>query len=156
MGTRDRGGLRLTGIQRARFLELIRDPDVGHVTAARQVGVVGSKGDIRKMVAADQDLQLDIEQVRADTLKAKGLGVSHLLGKLAKIVNDDGNASQLRAIERAFSLQGIHFKEQLEHSGQMEVRIPDVADGLERFTSLTAAAIRAAAREPAEQPALDA
>jgi hypothetical protein len=56
---------RLTAPKRARLLELIRaEPDVGTATACLRVGVKGSKGAIREMVLADEELQAELAEAR--------------------------------------------------------------------------------------------
>lgn len=155
---RERGWtMELTAKQRQKFLDLLReDSNAGHITALRKVGAKGSKGHLGSLV--DEDLREEIAEVRCESLKKAGLGHSDLIAKLAWIVHDDGNSSQLRAIQAAFGLHGIQLGQvdRVEltgpDGGPMEVTNPDVAAAIERFTSLADAAIRAATRSGAPEP----
>lgn len=153
----------LTDEQRDRIVDLIRDdPALGHVRAARMVGVQGSKGAIRQLLADDDLFQEARLEAWEDTLKAAGLAIRHLLEKLAGIVNDDGNPSQLRAIEKALQLRGLDqladvVRHEHQHTGEVEVRNLELADAVDRFTAAVAAAtVRQAAGGGAGKSARDA
>lgn len=129
----------LTAEQRDRFLDLVRaDPYIGHIAAARKAGVPGTKGQLRKLVAGDTDLQAGIAEARADAFAELGLGTAALLKKLASVVDANDNPSQLRAIQYAFALQGVNPADRVEHTGPdggpVEVTNPDVAAAIDRFT----------------------
>ena len=127
----------ITDAQRIKILAACaKDRSLGHARAARAAGVKGSTGQIRAALAGDVEFQAGLSEQNQEYLKTIGLGVEQLLKKLAYVVSDDGNSSQLRAIERGLTFHGIHFHEraQVEVTGadggaiQVEDRSASLAD----------------------------
>ncbi len=155
----------LTDKQRATLIAKVQaDPYCGLVAAARQAGVEGSRGQIRRLLDTDQDFQDALQEARGHLINSvASLKVNHLLAKLGTVVDDDGHASQLRAIQYALGLRGIQVVERIEHehSGGMEVTNPDVAAAIDRFTvtlrrlterAQSSGTVRAAAGDGTELP----
>jgi predicted lysophospholipase L1 biosynthesis ABC-type transport system permease subunit len=102
----------LTAEQRAELVAAIQqDPYVGHVKAARAAGIAGSAGQIRQLLADDEEFQEALAEARRSLITKAGLTFEHLLTKLASIVDDDGHSSQLRAVERGFAILGHPIKD---------------------------------------------
>lgn len=111
----------ITDKQRAAILAACQeDRTLGHARAARAAGVEGTTGQIRYALAQDADFQEGLREQNIAYLQTIGLGVDKLLEKLAYVVSDDGNSSQLRAIERGLTFHGIYFhdKQQVEVTGR--------------------------------------
>lgn len=141
----------LTDEQRAAFLALIRDDKtLGNIHALRQAGVPGTRGQLRALI--DDDLE-------AQSREARGWRIRKVEDTTWKVATDTEHPSWDRANARLLKAYGgPQFRDQTEivHAGGMEVTNPDVAAAIDRFTALADAAIRAAARVRAPEPAIDA
>jgi hypothetical protein len=145
--------------QRQALYEIVRNnPYVGFKTAARRAGIAGTSSQVRGFLRNDPEFQQVLEEARGVILERVGLGVPKLLENLGEVANEK-SPSQLRAIEYALSLHGVQPRQRVEVTGEdgdpVEVNNPDVAAAVDRFTALADAAIRAAARGPAEPAALE-
>lgn len=81
----------VTDEQRAALLELVRDkPGIGIAKALRDVGVAGTKGQLRAFVAADQEFSDAIQEARAVKLRDE-LMTRAVDGVEEPIVNKDGD-----------------------------------------------------------------
>lgn len=132
----------ITDRQRKDLVKLLReDPFRPHVAAMRQVGIQGSKGQLRELLRTDEQLSGLLEQARYDYLKTKRLGVDTMLTKLADIAHDKGNPSQLRAVGMALTISGVATsdRQRVEVTGEdgdpVEVTNPDLNAAVDRFTN---------------------
>lgn len=142
----------LTDEQRAAFLAAIQaDKTIGNTAALRQAGVEGTKGQLRSFI--DDDLA---EQAR----EARGWNIRAVENVDWEVALDKDHPSGDRARSRLLKAYGgQQFRDQatVEHTGQLEVSNPDVADAIDRFTAaVAAAAVRSAAGDPPELAAGDA
>lgn len=134
--------LEITPEARAKFIAAVReDPYTGIARAALAAGIPGSTGQRRQLVAQDAEIQYALAEARREVLVAHHLGVHDLFDKLAFVVHDDGNSSQLRAVQTGLAMHGIAVSEvhRVEHTGRdggpLEVENPDVAAAIDRFSA---------------------
>jgi hypothetical protein len=131
----------ITDSQREKLLALIKaEPYAGHADLAARAGIHGTTAQRRQFVKNDPETQAAIAEARGAALDQAGLNVPHLFVKLARVVNTDDHASQLRAIQYALTLQGVHGEvARIEVTGAdgdpVEVSNTDVAAAVDRFTT---------------------
>lgn len=142
----------LTETQRATYLATLEaNPKLGDVPALRAAGVQGTSGELRAIVRDDPELH-------EDAWVARGWEVLPAISALATVAVDTDHRSWNQANDRWLELRGYTKKSRLELSGPDggPMEVDGVADALERFATLTTAAVRAAARAPAGDAPQDA
>lgn len=145
----------LTDTQRGKYLEALREkPTLGNREALRRAGYTGmtptltvSRAAVKALFAADPDLEYDAQIARGkDPVVAEDV--------IFQIARNPDHVKQFDAAkfiaQHRLPDYTQHSEVEVTHTG--EVSNPDVAAAIDRFTSLTAAAIRAATRGAAELP----
>lgn len=138
----------LTDVQRRKFLKALADnPALGIRPALRAAGVTGTGRQLRDLYDTDDELQ---DQAR----DARGWNLTTVEGVAWEVAKDKDHPSWDRANSRILKAYHPQFRDRTEmdvtHSGSVDN--PDVATAIDRFTTLAAAAVRAAARDGQDTP----